>query len=131
MRKYLFLFAAMTVSIAFFSCNNANTTCEFYFQTSESTASEEWTLWIDGQNKGVLPNPELDTTCENANGALDSLIHLTLDATRHTFEAVDNSGVIRSKGYFKTNENQSKVGGSTGGASTGGSCDCTIFTIFD
>ena len=130
MKSYLVLLLLFSSMLTFSACND-DSTCEFHFVTTESAANEKWTLWLDGQNLGILPNPEQEATCENTNGALDSLIHATLDGSRHNFEAIDSLGVVRSKGYFKTTETKSSAGGNVGGSSTNGSCDCQIFTIFD
>jgi hypothetical protein len=132
MRKNQLLLLPLCCLFAFSACNDKNTTCEFHFGTTESALNEQWTLYIDGQNMGVLPNPEQEVSCENTNGALDSLIHVTLDGTRHEFEALDTNGTIRSKGYFKVTENQSRIGSNDGGGSSSeGSCDCMLMYIFD
>jgi hypothetical protein len=131
MKKYLFLMAALLSLFTFTACNEEETTCEFYIGTTENPAVEQWTLWLDGQNMGILPNPEQEASCDNLNGGRDSLIHLTLSSARHNFEAIDASGIVRSRGYFKSSEQKSTVGGRLGGASSDGSCACNILYIFD
>ena len=133
MRLRSLLISAAALSL--FAACNSNTECQYHFLTSEDIQTEDWTLFIDGQNYGRLTNPISDPDCDNPNEEFNNMIAVVLDSKKHKFEAVDANGTIRCSGYVKQDENTFSIGSQADGNPSGmtgrGGCACTLITLFD
>lgn len=136
MKTKFLLVICLLATLGFSACDQQDAvTCDYYFYTSEDPNTEQWTLYIDGQNVGPLVHPAVAPSCALPTESLSTLLHLTLDSRKHTFQAKDANGVIRSVGYVKSNDSKTAAGagdGKNGGGITmQGDCGCFLVDIFD
>jgi hypothetical protein len=111
---------------------------DYYFYTTEEAEAEQWTLYVDGDEVGPLPYRESAPAC-NLQSELGSMLHISLTQGKHTFEAKDLQGVVRSDGYIKCKDNEEvqtmRLGSSGGNAACGASatwsCDYVTVAVWD
>lgn len=130
MKTKLHFLVCLLLLIGFAGCSQDDQgTCEFYFTVQSNLTNSPWTLRVDGQDIGTLTHPEQTPSCSNV-GSLTNVLHLTLTGERHQLEAFDATGAIRHKGYFNCAETRSSLGGTLGGSSMEGNCDCLLIEVF-
>ena len=114
-----------------------NDPMNYYFFTSEDTGEEQWTLYIDDDLVGPLTYSATMPSCTNT-ADLAGMLQLSLSNGRHTYEAKDAQGVVRSSGYFQCKETTNRKTGRSGSTPNGtggsslfwGNCDFAVMSVF-
>ena len=116
------------------TCNKSTTDYDVYFYTDEITGDPGWTLYVDDKNQGDLAFFNGNPQC-GVNNSLAGLNHLVLQEGKYWYEAIDNLGVTRCKGYicFEQNQSSSSSGGGTrkGGQSGIQEETCVLVKLFE
>lgn len=128
-RIFLFLFISGFV-LLFTQCKKDDSVFDVYFCTSTNKAEATLTLYIDDENKGILPFLTVKPKC-GSDSLLADLIYVQLDAGRYKIKVKDENGVIKIEGTitYKKNSRQSGIG--IGGISVEGSGNCDVVDFFE
>jgi hypothetical protein len=111
---------------------------DIYFYATENAETENWTLFVDGNEIGPLPYREEAPPCNNAS-ELGAMLLVTLPQGRHTYEVKDAQGVVEGDGWFKIKEKEdlqsmrlsSGPNESPSGATAQWTCDYITIGIFN
>jgi hypothetical protein len=114
----LILFASTIIVLT--NCKKIGKDFETYFYTDIENSAGPLTLFVDGKNKGELPN--LKTSISTTNDTIiNNALHLTLKSGKYKIEAKDNQGNVKVSGHVKFRTNATGTGGTMGGIATASS----------
>ncbi len=132
--KSSFLLFPLTLLLLTACQKEQNDPLDYYFCSTSSIGDAQWSLYVDGDLVGQLPNRSALPNCNNT-AALSGMLHLVFSEERHQFEAKDAQGTVRSQGYFKCDVKRqgqsSKSGITKGGYMLDWSCDHVLMSVFD
>jgi hypothetical protein len=128
-----FYLATVVLMVLLSACKKENKQDSYFYTVGDS--NKQYTLYIDGEEKGVLPHR--DTTI-NSNEAsqetLDSLFSLNLSFGKYEFEAKDKAGnvLMKTDVKFKSNSlsSNTEAGESGGGVEIKNSEDGRLIVAF-
>ena len=129
MKKTLILIAIFSVFVLLFSqCRKDDSVFDVYFWTSINNTAESLTLYIDNENKGILPYMDIAPKCGN-DTLLADLIYIQLSAGRYKIKVKDENGVVKIEGKMTYKRNKQAVSVGTGGigSESQGNCDVVVF----
>ena len=120
------------ILFAFAQCKkDDDTQYNVYFSTTDSVTDSTWTLYVDGDNKGLLINPTVDYSCSAPDSILSKYIYLQLPSGKYQLEAKDENGTVKSSGFLELKKDEVSGGGGTGGMQVQPSGDCVVVKFFD
>jgi hypothetical protein len=112
------VFAALMVALV--NCKKFGKDHETYFYTDIENASGPLTLYVDGENKGQLPNLKTSVSPSN-DTVINNALHLTLRSGRYKIEAKDDQGNVKCAGALKFRANSLNCSSTMGGQATASS----------
>lgn len=119
--------AAATILLT--NCKKNDKPFDNYFFTDTETSSGPLYLFIDGENRGVLPILNTAVTATN-DTVLNNALHLALPAGKYKIKGKDGQGTERYSGYLKFNSRSLSTGGTMGGQITSASGQTLVTKIF-
>ena len=115
--KYV-AFASMIVVLT--NCKKLGKDYDTYFYTDIENSYGPLTLYVDGENRGELPN--LKTSVSPGNDTIiNNALHLTLKSGRYKIEGKDDQGNVKCSGTLKFRTNSLSCSGTMGGQATASS----------
>jgi hypothetical protein len=135
--KWFLVLAAMCLTAVTACSNVERDPIEFYFYTTETSETDQLSLWIDDEEIGLLPYAATAPDC-NTSETMGSLLHAFVAQGRHCYMAKDAAGTIRAHGYFKCKKDEKgqelRTGSGSdgmGGAELQWSCDFITMGVFE
>ena len=111
----LILFASTIIVLT--NCKKFGKDFDTYFYTDIENSAGPLTLFVDGKNKGELPN--LKTSVSPTNDTIiNNALHLTLKSGKYKIEAKDNQGNVKCSGTLKFRSNSLSGSSTMGGQAT-------------
>ena len=118
MKKYLIkliLFASTIIVLT--NCKKFGKDFDTYFYTDIENSAGPLTLFVDGKNKGELPNLKTSVSPTN-DTVINNALHLILKSGRYKIEAKDNQGNLKCSGTLKFRSNSLSGSNTMGGQET-------------
>ena len=116
--------------LLFTQCKKDDSVFDVYFWTSINNTEETLTLYIDNENKGILPFLVITPECGN-DTLLSNLIYIQLTAGTYKIKVKNENGdvIVKAKLTYKKNKQSTSLGiGGLSGASVG---NCDVIEFFD
>lgn len=104
-KKILKLILLASTILILTNCKKYGKDHESYFYTDIDSSSVPLTLFIDGENKGVLPNFQTSNFPSN-DTILNNALKLSLKSGKYKIEAKDYLGNIKCSGVMKFRSNK-------------------------
>ena len=120
-----------SILFAFTHCKKDDSQYNVYFSTSVSVKDSTWTLYLNGDNKGLLTNPTAEFNCASPDSILSKYIFLQLEAGNYQIEVKNESGSIKSSGSIKLSKDEVSGSGNVGGMQVQPTDGCVVVKVFD
>jgi hypothetical protein len=112
------IFTSLVVVLV--NCKKFGKEYDTYFYTDIENTSGPLTLYVDGENKGALPN--LKTSVSPGNDTvINNALHLNLRSGRYKIEGKDDQGNVKCSGTLKFRTNSLNCSSTMGGQATASS----------
>lgn len=129
--KYFFLLSTLVATVFLFTqCKKNSTIHNVYFIATQLSETDQWVLFIDGENQGDLINSDENISCSTDDSTLSTLIHLQLPVGKYKIEAKDKiKGTTVSLSNFKLKINSMSNNSSVGQQEIQRVDNCIIFKL--
>jgi hypothetical protein len=131
MKRFTQLSILAIFLLVFTQCKKDDSQYNVYFSTSVSVTDSTWTLFVSGDNKGLLTNPTAEFNCSSPDSVLSKYIFLQLAAGNYQIEAKDESGSIKSSGTLKLSKDEVSGSGTEGGMQVQPADGCVVVKVFN
>ena len=118
MKKHFIKLVLLALTIIVMTkCKKIGKDFDTYFYTDIENLAGPLTLFIDGRNKGELPNLKTSVSPTN-DTVISNALHLILKSGRYKIEAKDNQGNLKCSGTLKFRSNSLSGSNTMGGQET-------------
>ena len=119
-KQFIRLLLLASTIIVLTNCKKFGKDYDNYFFTDIENSAGPLTLFIDGKNKGELPNLKTSVSPTN-DTVINNALHLILKSGKYKIEAKDNQGNVKCSGTLKFRLNSLSTSGTMGGQATASS----------
>ncbi len=116
-KHFIKLMLFVSTFILLTNCKKLGSDYDTYFYTDVENSDGALTLFVDGKNKGELPNLKTSVSATN-DTIINNALHLTLKSGKYKIETKDSKGNTKSSGTIKFNRNSLRGSSTMGGQSS-------------
>jgi len=116
-KQFIRLLLLASTIIVLTNCKKFGKDYDNYFFTDIENSAGPLTLFIDGKNKGELPNLKTSVSPTN-DTVINNALHLILKSGKYKIEAKDNQGNVKCSGTLKFRTNRLSGSSTMGGQET-------------